>query len=218
MKKTFYQFIFTVTLCISVNCLQAQISKGAHFLGGSFNLYSSDDEDYSGFTTRGATFRITPAYGRFINQNLVVGGALSYRNTNVTRSQTGDLKEKQKDNYYGVGVFLRQYKHLGKSGFYLFLHNQLDGELTRLKTVYVSSGDTYKTTGYNIRLNVNPGIAYAVTPRFHIETGLNDLLYMDYTNNKTSPGNGNKNRTFKAGASLGDNLQFSVGFRILLAK
>ncbi|MGN6438735.1 MAG: hypothetical protein ACTHMM_19485 [Agriterribacter sp.] len=224
MKKTFYQFIFTVTLCISVNCLQAQISKGASLLGGSIHFSSTINESYSyGFQVKESAFGISPSYGRFIKQNLALGVQLSYIANNFTNKNPTNPERKQHSDAYGVGVYLRQYKNLGSSGFYLFLQSNAGGQWFLKKTKYQSGYDYAETKGYKIGLNLTPGIAYAVTPRFHIETGLSNLLFVEYNNSKEISASGlssfdEKYSRFMAGASVGENLEFTVGFRILLAK
>lgn len=224
--KFFYQLILATVLCSSASYLQAQISKGTSLLGGSIQFNSNNSESTNnGYKDKNSLFRVSPTYGVFIKQNLAIGGELSYANINSTTSTSGNWGsqyEKRKENRYGASVFLRHYKNLGRSGFYLFLHDRLGAEISRIKTKNVWDAPYRNSKGYNIGLSVSPGIAYAVTPKFHIETGLNNLLYVNYSNTKNEAEQSSaivsKSSNFNAGASIGESLEFTVGFRILFAK
>lgn len=224
MKRKFYLLLFTAIVCSTTNYLQAQISKGTGLLGGSINFSSNKNENYSTeYRNKNSSFSITPSYGHFIKQNLAFGGELSYGTNRTSNKSFNDPEQKQKSNAYGLGVFLRQYKNLGSSGFYLFLHSRAGVDLLRSKTEYTSGYSRTDTKGYDIRLNLSPGISYAVSPRFHIETGLNNLLYAGYSSSKSSQTSGgttykSKGSGFNAGASVGGGLEWTVGFRILLLK
>lgn len=220
MKRKFYLLLFTAIVYSTTNYLQAQISKGTGLLGGSINFSSQKTENNDAqYLNKSSAFGVMPAYGKFIKQNLVVGGELSYGNNSSTNKSPGNAEQKQNTNAYGLGVFLRQYKNLGSSGFYLFLQSRLTGALTKGKTEYLSGYENTKSNGYNVALNLNPGISYALTPRFHVETGLNNLLYAGYSGSKTKTNSGittYKSSGFNAGASVGSQLEIMVGFRILL--
>lgn len=224
MKRKLYLFLFTAVASITTHQLKAQIAKGSHLLGGSISFSSNKSSTYSDdFKNKNASFYVSPAYGKFIKQNLAFGGELYYGNEHTSNTAPGRLEQTDKDNYYGVGVFLRQYKNLGSSGFYLFLQSRLGANLSKGTSQYMNGYDKTDSKGYTVNLNLSPGIAYAITPRFHIETGLNNLLYAGYQHTEfkatgSTQSYNSKSSGFSAGASVGTSMQWTIGFRVLLVK
>ncbi|MGN6438736.1 MAG: hypothetical protein ACTHMM_19490 [Agriterribacter sp.] len=222
MKRKLYFLFFTAVACTITNQLNAQIAKGTDLLGGSVSFSSNKSSTYADdYQNQSSSFYVSPAYGKFVKQNLVLGAELSYGNQHTTNTSPGNPERKEKDNYYGVGVFLRQYKNLGSSGFFLFLQSRLGGTLSRGTSEYSNGYDKTESKGYSVNLNLSPGIAYAITPRFHFETGLNNLLYAGYQNTRykatgSTQSYDSKSNSFNAGASVGSGLQWTIGFRILL--
>lgn len=224
MKKRRFNCITAIIILLSVNtAAQAQIAKGTSLVGGSIYFSSDKNESSNGADIRKTSgFGLNPSYGMAIKTNLVVGGDLNFNNNRNEIEHSLYGGSDARNSTYGVGAFARHYRNLGKSGFYLFLQGRLGVDITSGKNTYTHPNSTPPTkgSGYNIGLSVYPGISYAVTQRFHIETGLNDLFYARYASSKTTytgvtPNVTNKSSGFNVGASLGNTIQWSIGFRFL---
>lgn len=206
---------FTLSLLvafITITTASAQIKKGTSMVGGSIYYNSQKSKQtYSGTfqDTKISNFSVLPAYGFAIKENLIVGGDISYSNTVNQTSNTG-IVNKTEANSYGIGVFARPYKNLGTSGFYLYLQGRLGANFTRSKSILTNNG-------FNMGLGINPGIAYAITPKMHIETGLNNLFYAGYSRYKNNENNlsepSYKSNGFSAGVGLGNSTEWTVGVK-----
>lgn len=223
MKSKLYLLSYAFFFCM-LNYCQAQIKKGTSLLGGSvyFNSQKTESNDFSR-SDKSNSYGFSPSYGKAIRQNLILGGDLMLSGNSITSSEQS-WQSKRRENHYGAGIFLRKYQHLGLSGFYLFLQSRLGGSIMTGKGRYDpnnSSLDT-KISGFNVQLDLYPGIAYAVTPRLQLETGLNNLLHAGYYSRKiTNAASGaatSKTSGFGAGASIGAGVDLTVGLRLLLAK
>ncbi len=208
----------------TANHVQAQISKGTGLAGLSFNYNSNKNNGDASYESSQSSYGFSPSYGVFIKQNLVVGGELNLSHSKDESGLTspGNFNV-QKRNWYGAGVYARQYKNLGSSGFYLFIQGNLGAQLSRGENYTKTPASVNTNTeekGFNIQLGLYPGISYAVTPKFHIETGLNNLFYAGYSNSKTdytnNPVANTKANSFNVGANIGNNTQWSIGARLLL--
>ena len=210
MKKTLLSLflLFTITLT------QAQIKKGAHFLGGSLGIYSEKTSSDTGGNMVSSNFSFTPAYGRAIKDNLIFGVDLMVQtgtHENVIAMEDRDL--------FGAGIFLRKYMSLGKK-FYLFAECRFSGyyETTDAVARYYPDDD-YHRKGFSVQAGLYPGVAFAVSNKFQIETGFNNLLYAQYSKTKTdysrSTHDTETNR-YTFGTSLSSFNGFVVGFRFIL--
>lgn len=214
-------FVFTLT-CFTV-AVQAQIGKGSVLLGGDVGFSTQKTKPIESVpdTRKLNGFYISPTVGVAVRNNLVVGGSLSFR-TQSEKREANDYSSKLTG--YGAGVFVRKYKPIGSSGFYVF--GQAGLQFAYLDQELKSNGSPIlqKSKITNISINVYPGISYAVSKRFHLESGFNNLLSLGYTREKSlleSPGavSGYTSNGFSLSSSL-SNAQsaFYVGFRVLLAK
>ena len=103
-----------VVIIISTNA-DAQIKKGAVLLGGSLGFSTRNNKVSTTQDYRSTSFNVSPALGKAIKENLLLGFDLSY----------GYAKNEffsppvQKTNSYGAGIFIRKYKVLGK-GFLIY--------------------------------------------------------------------------------------------------
>lgn len=216
MRKVTFSLLIAF---ITISTVNAQISKGSNMVGGSIYYNSQKYEQGANNavqTTKTSGFGIIPAYGIAVRENLVVGADLNYSNSiNEITSISGNAN-KTKNNSFGVGAFVRPYKNLGTSGFYLFLQGRLGVDITKQDQ---NTGSGYTNKGFNIGAGINPGIAYAVTRKMHIETGLNNLFYAGYSNTKSTsnqPNYSNKNSGFSAGIGLGNSTTWTVGVKFFL--
>lgn len=176
-------------------------------IGGSIYYNDQKSEQSSNGVsqvyTKNSALGIVPSYGFAMRDNFIVGADLSYTNS-VSKSGSN----KAKTDAFGIGVFARPYKNLGASGFYLFVQGRVGADF--------SKNSTFNHKGFTIGAGINPGIAYAVTPKMHIETGLNNLFYAGYSNTKYSDGaNAYKNSGFTANIGLGSSTQWTVGVKFL---
>lgn len=224
MKRKFYFTMLSAFVLIIINHAQAQINAGTGMAGFSFNYGTGKSQTSNGtITNKSSSAGVYPSYGYFIKQNFVVGAGLSFYNTKYENGNSANELTWQKRNGYGLSVFARQYKNLGSSGFYLFLQGTTGFDLFNGEYKWQNSGASYpsrKEKGVNVQLSLAPGISYAVTPTFHIETGLNNLFYAMYNNTKTDyindPSPSIKSNNFNIGANVGANTEWSIGARLLL--
>jgi hypothetical protein len=201
MKKSILITLCSFVLALSVN---AQISKGSVFLGGS--LFFTHTSDYSG-----PGFGISPQIGTVYNENSIVGISLNYANSDPSTGY--NFKN------YGGGLFLRKYRQLGKN-FYFFG----DARLSYLfsKTTTTSNFIDIQTTKQSTySLSIYPGISYSVSRKFHIDVTINNLLYISYNKTNTnysSPGNSldTKSNTFFLSANNQISYPFTLGFNFIL--
>ena len=210
MKKT----LLSLLLLFIITLTHAQIKKGAHFLGGSLGIYTEKTSSDSSGSLVSNNFSFTPAYGRAIKDNLIFGADLM--------AQTGTYENviaKEDRKLFGAGIFLRKYMDLGKK-FYLFTEGRFSGyyETTDAVSSYYPEGN-YGRNGFTVQAGLYPGVAFAVTNKFHIETGFNNLLYAQYSKTKTDySGSTHDTETnrFSIGSSLSSFNGFVIGFRFIL--
>ncbi len=204
---------------MSVLSGEAQINKGSIFLGGDFRggTQKTDYETGTDFKASGIT--ILPVFGSFIKENLVLGVNLGF---NLTDTKN-DLYVEYKLKTYQAGVFIRKYKNIGASGFYIFGQGGLAAGYYKQEADAPDNGydDEFKRT--SVSINAFPGISFAVSKRFHLETGFNDLISLSYfteERNENSPNiSGYTSRGFNISTSLNNaTSSFYLGFRVLLSK
>lgn len=177
-KSTFMKRTSTL-LAMAVFCTtqaaHAQIPTGSTLIGGNIGLvtYSSKD-DNGNKLNKNTSFNISPSFGNAYKTNRIVGVNLSYSHNKSLSS-----------NSYGGGVFLRQYKNIGKD-FYLFGDESLNANYS--KYTWVSSNGSASTEEkvktFNSYISLAPGVAYDVTRKLQIEMLLSNLISLSYSNIK----------------------------------
>ena len=209
------KFTFSLlTVFNTMSAVNAQIKKGSNLIGGSIYYNSQKSDQTSGNSTQGTKnsgFGITPSYGKAIRDNLVIGATLNYGNS-VNENYSPGNNTTTKNNSFGAGVFIRPYKNLGNSGFYLFLDGHLGANYSKAKFT------AYENKGFDVSAGINPGISFAITPKVHIETGLNNLFYAGYSSNKSTnmqPVYSTKSSGFNAGIGLGSSTTWTVGVKFI---
>lgn len=216
MKKV---LLAILTISLFVYSADAQIKKGSIFLGGDIAASSQKTKYDNGNDRESKALTITPVFGKFVRDNLVVGGSLSFsRNRTVN-----DFSVMTRFNNYGASVFMRKYKPIGKNGFFVFLQGGLTGNY--LTTVSRSPMPQYneEMKRTSISLGANPGISFAVNKKLHLETGFNNLLAVSYFNERRSQSGASSGPYRENGFSIFSSLsnatsQLYVGFRVLLEK
>jgi hypothetical protein len=223
MKQRFVLSLLFV--CSFVITTRAQIKKGAVWLGGSvgYNQYKDDPVDTAVHDFKNNTLSISPAVGFAVKDNLVVGIRLTYAHTKTDNN--GTYLESKGDNY-GGGIFIRQYIPVvnrlylfGEAAAAYISTKQTDTYNQFYNGNYVKSHTT--TKGWNAGVSITPGVAFAVTKKFQLETSLNSLLGVTYSKNKITaerPATGT-NKTisqFNAGIFTDSKVQFNIGCRFLI--
>ena len=116
---------------------------------------------------------------------------------------------------------MRKYKNIGKSGFYIFLHTGLGAKYEKQEQEgpYQPLTVEKKTSFF---AEANPGISFAVSKKFHIETGFTDVLKLYYVTQKTestNPASTVKSNSFGISTSLNNAASnLFLGFRLLIGK
>jgi len=212
MKKILLSLFFLFNIIFT----QAQIKKGAHYLGGSFGVYIEKTTSDSGANLVSNNFSFTPAYGRAIKDNLIFGADL------MAQAGTNEYAYSKVDSkLFGAGIFLRKYMELGKK-FYLFVEGRFGGYYeTRDAVSYSYPEGSYDSKGFTIQTGLYPGVAFAVTNKFHIETGFNNILFAQYSKMKTDYNSSSTYDTETNRLTIGSSLSsfngFVIGFRFLLS-
>jgi len=216
MKKRLLLLASTSFFIIAGN---AQVKKGSIFLGGDIGGSSIKTEaSGSAFNKRNVVF-VSPVLGKAIKDNLVFGGSLDI---GFFEDEYTSVYNSQKSNSYGVGFFLRKYKPLGNSGFFIFVQGSLNGSYSRDQQEDPNSSIKYAARRYGVSFSAYPGISYAVTKKLHLETGFNNLLNLGYWHEKRTSDTPTAVTYKSSGVSISSSLNnFSslyLGFRVLLSK
>jgi Outer membrane protein beta-barrel domain len=207
MKKHLYLLLFFFAIAF---CSQAQVSKGTVLLGGDigFSSQKTDNPANNPPENKNTTFSVNPSIGRAIKDNLVAGIDLGYTYSKTSQTVNG-TSFYNKTNSFGLGIFLREYKPLGK-GFSVFTQERIGGSYSKTTD---NQSESSKMTGAS--LTFYPGIAYNIGKRLQVETGFTNLISISYTHS-TNP-YGYKSDNFSAGTNLSNALDnFVVGCRLLL--
>jgi hypothetical protein len=214
MKKLVL-FSLSVFLLLSFNA-SAQIKKGSVLLGGGI----SGNEAKSGsgtMETKGSSYIISPSVGVAVKDNTIAGLFLSYNHSSSNQGNLNSYKIKQ--NTYGGGLFYRKYYGLGK-GFFLFGEGNVFYQYSKYEQ---EASAPFIKKSNSVGFNVYPGLAYAVSRRFHLEIALSNLISFNYftTKGETLYPNNTitaKNNGFSFSTNLSTSNPLSVGFRVVLGK
>jgi len=212
MKKILL-FIFTLSLFVS--SANSQIKKGSIFLGGDIGGSTQKTKTDGVTSDKQSGINISPVIGKAIKDNLVLGinaGINLYKDENTTNT-----------NSYSAGVFLRKYKNIGTSGFYIFVQGGLNGAYYTQKRNVAPSPISNETKIIFVGLSAYPGISYAISRKLHLETGFNNLLLLNYRNEKRETGDPvistQKTNAFNISSSLNNaTSSLYLGFRLLIGK
>ncbi|HEX2848858.1 MAG TPA: hypothetical protein VHN59_20090 [Chitinophagaceae bacterium] len=215
MKKHLLSLTIAVVCTLSVT--HAQIKKGATFLGGSISGTTTKTERSDTLFSKEKGLIISPAFGKAIKENLVLGVDLSIR---VFNNDFRGNSLEQRNHSYGGGVFLRKYKQLGSSGFSVFGQGRLGVTFDKYKNNSTSMTYSEITKGFGVLLSFYPGLSYSVSKRLQLETGFYDLLSINYSRSKRTVINPTLNEykttDFGVSSSLSNASPLYLGFRLLL--
>ena len=202
--------LFCIASLLFAFSAHSQISKGAVLLGGNLGFSSSDfsnpTDDY-----KNHSYYFSPSLGFVVKENKVFGVNLTYGHGINQTSATA----KSVSNNYGGGIFYRSYLPLGKS-FYLYGQGQLQLDFSNQENK--TSATTYERTTNYVGVGLFPGVAYAISKRFHLEISMNNLVSLGYSSVKENytPNPESKNNQFSFSVNANPASNLALGFRILL--
>lgn len=215
MKKFYFCTAIIILMTFGTS---AQIPKGSIFIGGDLVYHSTNASDLNNVTTiKTKAFGIFPAIGVVVKENLLTGIKLIYSHggteTNGNTVQTS--------NSWGAGLFLRKFKRIAKSDFYLFLQGDLTAGFGKEK-IQENTIDQVKINSNYCNFGIYPGVNYQLSKKVLLETGLNSFFMVGYSKYKrikgqTSPAETTYNN-FSISTSLGGLNEFFVGIKLLLSK
>jgi opacity protein-like surface antigen len=205
------QLLASVIICAVSFTTKAQIGKGSVWLGGAIGYNSTKNNNNTSPDRKNQTFTATPGIGIAIKENTVAGVDLTFGHSKQENDESTGVPER-KTNTYGIGVFVRRYVPV-ISRLYIFGQGRAGYSFTK-STDIIGSGER-KTESWSTGLTFNPGVSFAVNNKIQLETGLNNLLYVQYSKSKNII---NESNNFSAGVSLENGSTFYVGIRFLLNK
>jgi hypothetical protein len=184
-------------------------------LSYSSNKYTSPNSPDEVGTTSG-NFSIS--VGKAIRENAVFGLNMNYYPSTYTYN-SGNGIYKNTMHIYGIGVFYRLYKNLGKE-FYLFGEAGA-GYLGSSSSTKDGLGNKILTGNSNGgQVNLYPGIAYKISKKFFIELSIPQLFAASYSTNKidAEPNSTSKNDVLNINLNLNANplTSLGIGFRLAL--
>lgn len=194
----------------------AQISKGSTFIGGQLGAFKSKSESTGSISSsqENKGFEISPAFGKAIKENLIFGIDLSYGSAKYSPG-AGPVNE---SSSVGGGVFARKYFSLAKR-FYFF--GQVRTGYNHSETEQGNAPSKVITETNNINLGLYPGVSYALSTKFYIEAGFNNLALLGYSTGKQEqtsqlgPPNITKYKSFGFSTSL-STTDFTFAVRFIL--
>jgi hypothetical protein len=213
------KFVLAITLVCAYITTQAQVGKGSVWVGGNIGYTKSK---YSpSFPNSRGTF-IRPAIGIAIKENTIAGIDINYSNAH-SDNIFNNGNSKQKIKTYGAGVFIRRYIPV-INRLYIFgqARTGYNNNRVKVKTDYTTHASESEQKGWDARLDFSPGVSYAVNKKLQLETGLNNIISLQYSKMKSTwkdtlnPGSQTKTTSFSAGINLDNLTQFHFGFRLLI--
>ena len=212
MKKQFY--LLTAGLLLA--CLaQAQLKKGDILLGGNVNFaVQHSTSSTTDQVSKQTSYSVTPSIGKAVKDGLVVGLSLTYSHYKSTSNSTPAFTSVQ--DAYGLGVFVRKYKELG-AGFSLFAEGDLGGQYMPSNTYTEGYPKPPASKAYAINAGFYPGIAYFINRHIQLETGIQNLAYIQYTHSKAGGVPDAKSNAFNIGTNLSQAFDnFVIGIKWIL--
>jgi len=186
------------------------IQKGIINIGGNLN-FGIGSQDFSNETnqdvTKNTLFRIQPKFGYFAGNNIEIGIALDYSQSNTNNLvQTQPVTEQ--DNIrstFGIIPYIRGYKSINKN-LLLFIQGQA-GYSTSKAELEFNSRSTSTFTINTFELGIKPGITYFISKRMALETSLGG---MSYANSNQDFESRNDDNTFNESKSSSNSFNFSI--------
>ena len=213
MKKALYS---TIVLCLMTASAQAQVTKGSVLLGGGIN-FGGTKTDNSDLNEQHIVF-ITPAAGIAVKENLVIGVEAVYGKTELTYNTPVYENDEKR---LGGTLFLRKYYPLGK-GFLVYEQGNLS-YLNQDATAISPTDSRTETSSNTVSVSIAPGLAYALSKKFHLELGFNNMVGLSYGKSEISNTNFGSQTTFKSKSfgvttALSTAAPLNLGFRFFLSR
>jgi hypothetical protein len=209
-------YLALLTFLFVTTFVHAQIKKGSTFLGGDIGGSTQKTQTGNQEAFRQWGISLSPVYGKAIKDNLILGGDLTF-----AYSEYDNIGSEQRINVYGGGVFLRKYKSLGNSGFFIFLQGRTGYRYLQSK-IEAGSVVTDRVKNHSVNLSMYPGLSYALNRKLHLESGFNNLISLNYYTEKRittgTPDILNRNSGFSISSSLNNISNLYLGFRVILGK
>jgi hypothetical protein len=216
MTRILLTIVSSFSLSLFAN---AQFTKGSVLIGGSVSFSSNQsNSDYTPGKSGAKNGNFNISLGKAVRENAVFGMFVNYQYYEYTYGIPNG-PSKSSSNGYGIGVFYRLYKDLGKE-FYLFGEAGGGYQGSNLSG-YDSSGNKVSTGNSNGgQIYLYPGIAYKISKKFIVELSIPQLFNVNYSNTKYKSGGAtvSTNDNFYVNANLNSNPLSSLGFgfRLLL--
>ena len=176
MKKIY--FLSPAFFLFFVFTAKAQINKGSVLLGGDINFFTQKTTGNGQANTLNG-FSISPSIATAVKNNFLLGGFVSINNYNEKNNPFYPFEER-KDNGWGTGLFARKYYPLDKGRFSLFLQGTLG--YNYMKQFINRGPDNASTTKTStVNLNCSPGISFKISKKLQLETGLDQILAIQYS-------------------------------------
>lgn len=186
MKKSIFLLAFGAMFA-SANAQDAKPGTGKVFALGTIGYSNQSVTPDGDETTSKGNFTFAPGIGYFVNDNIAIGGRLSYSMM---------LEEDMKGGTtFGLGGFARMYKSLSESNnFYLFGEGALGFAST---TDQYDDGEAAPKAINSFGIGVAPGFGWYPGNKFAVEFTLPNL----FSFTSTSQEDVRDVKTFQLGAS-----------------
>ncbi len=208
--KSMSRILLSILVILSSLSASAQFNKGNLLIGGtlsysSFKLNSASVSSEQEFDSGVFDFSI----GKAVKENELFGININY-SPNLNTANYGYGNVTIRTSNYGIGVFYRLYKNIGKE-FFIFgeAGAAYVGSTTSTKD---SSGNKISTgTSYGGNIYLTPGIAYKISKKFFLELSIPQLFLVSYSSTGSS-------HQIYANANLNSNPlnSLGIGFRLVL--
>jgi hypothetical protein len=209
----------TIAILLFASVTNAQITKGAFYLGGSIGASSTKQETGNSSTEGKSTlFSVNPALGVAVKNNLIAGIDLNYLHGSI-ENLSGNQDNKR--NGYGAGIFLRKYFPISNR-FYVFGQTGL-GYFSQKNEYIQTPGYPFTLTNkqHSISASIYPGVAIHVFKSLYLEAAFNNLLQIEYSNSTTEgnfPSTSQKQKDFTIQSSLSNGSYLNIGVRFIIPK
>jgi hypothetical protein len=217
MRKIFLTVILASLL---INTATAQIKKGSIFLGGDIGGTGQKTKSNDITVNKQSGVNISPVIGTAIKENLIVGinGGFGFYNS----SSDINLYKNESDSY-SFALFIRKYKKLGASDFYLFAQGSAGIAHYTQSQKAPAPNNLDEIKRLTAGISAYPGLSYAVSNKIQLETGFNSLVSLNYFTEKrevtNNPGAAYKSKGFSVTSSLSNaTSSLFLGIRVLLGK
>lgn len=214
MKQRFLlSVLFVCSLAVTT---QAQINKGAAWLGGQIGYSQTQNETGPTSKSKQTSFNFSPAVGTAVKENLILGVFVNYATSKTKATSINTTTTVKKEETVGGGIFIRKYIPVVNR---LYLFGDARAFYNSYKSTDKANSPETKIKGFDAGISATPGLAFAVTDKIQIETGLNNLFSTRYQKRTQTQGiNEFENKSFNTGLFLDNSAQVFIGFRFLINK